>query len=256
MPGKSNARAKHLIRNPEGVSEGCRRIGDTEQVLVGDDDKRIDRLAQFSDTGLSDPHAATAFKVERLGDDGDRKDTHLASGRGDDRGSACARAAAHAGGEENHVRAGEAVANFLQRLLGRRLADLRSGAGAETLGQLKAHLDNSSGVRRAESLRVSVSDDEVDPGQAGGDHIVDRVAPGAADAAHHYAGLQFFQLGGLQIDRHTLLSLGARRCFTPARAGPSGTAFPPAPTLGAYPALSGRRVCVKLETSPPWLMPG
>jgi len=104
---------------------------------------------------------ATNCDTGPRGDDADRKDAHLASGCGDDWGSACARAAAHAGGEENHVRAGEAVANFLQRLLGRRLADLRPGAGAETLGQLKAHLDNSLGARRAERLRVSVSDDEV-----------------------------------------------------------------------------------------------
>jgi len=34
--------------------------------------------------------------VERLGDDADRKDTHLASGCGDDWGSACAGAAAAA----------------------------------------------------------------------------------------------------------------------------------------------------------------
>jgi ATPase subunit of ABC transporter with duplicated ATPase domains len=86
---------------------------------------------------------ATNCDTGRRGDDADRKDAHLASGCGDDWGSACARAAAHAGGEENHVRAGKAVANFLQRLLGRRLADLRPGAGAETLGQLKAHLDIS-----------------------------------------------------------------------------------------------------------------
>ena len=190
-----DARAKHLIRHPESVGEGRPLVGDTEQVLIGDDDQRIDRLAQFGDTGLGDPHAATTLEVERLGDDADRKDAHLASSCGDDGGSACARAAAHAGGEENHVRAGEAVANFLQRLLGRRLADLRPGAGAETFGQLKAHLNNSLCARGAESLRVGIGDDEVDPGQAGGDHIVDRVAPGASHATHHDAGLQFLQLG-------------------------------------------------------------
>ena len=104
---------------------------------------------------------ATNCDTGPLGDDPDRKDAYLASGCADDWGSACARAAAHAGGEENHVRAGKAVANFLQRLLGRRLADLRPRAGAETLGQLRAHLDNSLGARGAERLRVSISDDEV-----------------------------------------------------------------------------------------------
>ena len=59
-------------------------------------------------------------------------------------------------------------------------------------------------ARRSESLCVGVGDDEVDPGEAGDNHVVDRVAAGAAYAAHHDAGLQFFQLGGLQINRHTL----------------------------------------------------
>src|SRR3984957_20600650 len=147
-------------------------------------------------------------------------------------GRACAGAPAHAGGEENHVRAGEAVANFLQCFLGRRLADFRPGPGAETFRHLKAHLDDTLGARRAKSLRVSIGDDEVDPREARDDHVVNCVAAGAAYTAHHDAWLHFFQLGGLQIDRHTLpLSLGARRRLTPPRAGPSGAASTPAPTI-------------------------
>jgi len=45
---------------------------------------------------------------------------------------------------------------------------------------LKAHLDNLFCARRGESLRVGVGDDEVDPGEAGDDHVVDRIAAGAA----------------------------------------------------------------------------
>jgi putative xylitol transport system ATP-binding protein len=59
--------------------------------------------------------------------------------------------------------------------------------------------NNSLGARRAERLRVSISDDEVDPGQARDDHIVDPVAAGASHAAHHNAGLQFLQLGAFRL---------------------------------------------------------
>ena len=83
-----DARAKHLIRHREGFGEGRPLVGDQEQVLIRDDNQRIDRLVQFGDTGLGDPHAATALEVERLGDDADRKNTHLASGCGDDGGAA------------------------------------------------------------------------------------------------------------------------------------------------------------------------
>ena len=146
-----------------------------------------------------------------------------------------------------------APANFLQCLLGRGLANLRPGAGRETFGQLKAHLHNSRGARGAESLRVSVGDDEVDPGQAGGDHIVDRVAAGASHAAHHDARLQFFQLGGLQIDRHTLpLSFGARpRRLTLrglARQGPLFRQHRATKNVRLPPMVASR-----LEPSPLWL---
>ena len=72
---------------------------------------------------------------------------------------------------------------------------------------------NSFGARRGESLRVGVGDHEGDARKASCDHVVDRVASSAAYAAHHDVWLQFLQLGGVQINRHSLsLSLGVRLC--------------------------------------------
>ena len=76
-------------------------------------------------------------------------------------------------------------------LFGGGLADFRLGAGAEALGDLQAHLDDALGARRGERLRVRVGDDEIHADEPGHDHVVDRVAACAADAANHYAGLQF-----------------------------------------------------------------
>ena len=78
-------------------------------------------------------------------------------------GAAPSGAAAHAGGDEHHMRACQMVANFLERLLGRGAADFGLGARAKALGDLQAHLNDPLGARRGQRLRVGVGDDEVDP---------------------------------------------------------------------------------------------
>jgi hypothetical protein len=174
--------------------------------------ERVDRLSHSRDAGVCGPHAAAAFEAKRLGDDADREDAHLASRFGDDRSGAGASAPAHASGEEHHVEASDVIADLLQGFLGRRLADLGLGAGAKPLRHLEAHLDYSFGARRGQRLGVGVARHEFDPGEAGDDHVVDRVSACAADTAHHDAWLQFPQLAGIQSNRHALpLLLGVRR---------------------------------------------
>ena len=120
------------------------------------------RLLQLVDALIGDAHAAHALELERLGDDADRQDAHVARRAGDDGRSARAGAAAHAGGDEHHVRAGEVIDDLVDRLLGRRAADFRLRAGAEALGDRDAHLDDALGLRRGQRLRVGVGDDEFD----------------------------------------------------------------------------------------------
>ena len=201
-----DAGIEHLVGHREGVGEGRLLVGDAEQVLVRDDDQRVDRLLQLGDAGLGDLHAAPALEMERLGDDADGENAHFARHPCDDRRCAGAGAAAHAGGDEHHMRAGEVIADLLDRLFGRGLADFGLRAGAEALGHLQAHLDDALGPRGGQRLRVGVGDDEIDAREAGHDHVVDRVAAGAADAADHDARLQFPQFGSFEIDRHRLTS--------------------------------------------------
>ena len=106
--------------------------------------------------------AARPFELERLGDDADGEDAHVARRAGDDGGGAGAGAAAHAGGDEAHVGAGEVVADLLDGLFGGRAADFGLRAGAETLGHLQAHLDDALGLRRGQRLGIGVGHDEVD----------------------------------------------------------------------------------------------
>ena len=67
-------------------------------------------------------------------------------------------------------------------LLGRLLPNRGVRAGAEPLRQVAADVDLQLGIRDLELLHVGVDGDEVDLVDAGVDHPVDRVQPGAADA--------------------------------------------------------------------------
>ena len=92
-----------MVGHRERVRECGFLIGDPEQILVRDDEKRIDVALQFLDAGFGKLHPALALELEWLGDDADRQDAELARDARDDRRCAGAGAAAHAGGNEHHV---------------------------------------------------------------------------------------------------------------------------------------------------------
>ena len=145
-------------------------------------------------------------------------------------------AAAHAGGDEHHVRASQVIADLVDDLFGGGAADFRLRPGAESLGHLHAHLDDAIGLGGGERLGVRVSDDELAALQAELDHVVHGVSAGAADAEHRDPGLEFTDVRNLEIDRHGIgLSLWAPRSASisdphrwlgeTAAAPPPGTAF-------------------------------
>src|SRR5580765_368054 len=100
-----HAGVQHLIRHGKGLGHGGAVVGDAEQVLVGDDDEGMNELLQLGDAALGHPHATVAFQAEGLGHHADGQDARLAHRPGDHRSGAGTGAAAHAGGNEHHVRA-------------------------------------------------------------------------------------------------------------------------------------------------------
>ena len=170
-------------------------VGDPEQVLVRDDQEGVDLLQQFRDAGFGIAHAALALELERLCDDTDGENAELARGPGDDGGSAGAGAAAHAGGDERHVGAGQLIADHFDGLFRRRAAHFGLRAGAEAAGHLHAHLDDAVGLRTGQRLGVGIGDEELDAFEPGLDHVVDGIAAGAADPTHDDARLQFANTG-------------------------------------------------------------
>ncbi|MNQ98645.1 hypothetical protein D3C85_1143490 [compost metagenome] len=197
---------QHLVGHAEGVGEGRALVGDAEQVLVRNDDQGVDVALQLGDAGVRQTHAVTAFEGEGLGHDADGQDAPVAGALGDDGGRAGAGAAAHAAGDEDHVRAVQVRVDFVSALLGGVHADFGVGAGAEALGDGLAQLDATVGLGEAQMLSVGVGDDELDPFKAGVDHIVHGVPARAADAEDDDPGLQFRVLRLHQRERHDCCS--------------------------------------------------
>ena len=124
--------------------------------------------------------ALRALEGERLGHHADGQRAAVARDLRDDGRRAGAGAAAHAGGHEDHVGAGERLGDARGVLQRGGAADLRVGAGAEPLGQVAAEVDLGARQAGLQHLTVGVGDDEVDAFDAGLDHRVERVAAATA----------------------------------------------------------------------------
>ena len=107
------------------------------------------------------------------------------------------------------------VADLVDHLFSGCPPDVGLRSGAEALGHLHAHLDDTLGFRHRERLSIGVGDHEIDALQAGGDHIVHRIATRATDTEHGYAGFKFTDVGNIQIDGHDCLLFVARTFSTP-----------------------------------------
>ena len=212
-----DALVEHVVGQREGVGEGGLLVRQPEEVLVGDDDQRVDVLLQLLDAGLGLAHAARALELERLGHDADGQDAHLARGLGDDRRGAGSGAAAHAGGDEAHVAARELLDDVLDALLGGRRAHFGTGAGAETLGHAGAELELVVGARVLERLRVGVGHDELAALERVLDHVVDGVSASAADTDHGDPGAEVVRYRDAEIQSHVPVRLF---CFASAPAPP------------------------------------
>ena len=123
-----------LVRFAARVDEREVLVAEEEELLVRDGDERVDLLGELRETGLGAAGALTTLEQERLRDDADREGALFAGELRDDRRRARSGAAAHAGGDEDHVGPGDELLDALN-VLERRLATLlRVGAGAEPPG--------------------------------------------------------------------------------------------------------------------------
>ena len=124
---------------------------------VFSNDQRVNIGFEFGQAAVGVVHAALAFKLKRLGDDTNGQDTHLTRYAGNDRGRAGAGAAAHAGGDEEHVRAGDALLDAIHGFIGSHAARFGLAAGTQARG---AQLHEHAGGAAVQGLRVGVGADE------------------------------------------------------------------------------------------------
>ena len=150
-------------------------IDHLQQLVVGDDDQRVDLFTQAGDAGLRLGRAALALEREGPGDHTDGQRAQRAGDPGHDGGATGTRAATFAGGHEDHVGALQGVLDVLGVILGGLSALVRVGPGAEAAGQLAADVELDVGVAHQQRLGVGVDGDEFDPPKAGFDHPVDGI---------------------------------------------------------------------------------
>jgi len=91
-------------------------------------------------------------------------------------------AAAHAGGDEGHVRALQEPCDVVQRLFGGGAADFRLRSRTKAARDGLAELYLVFTQRTLKGLCVGVAHDELATLQACADHVVDCVSAGSADA--------------------------------------------------------------------------
>ena len=159
-------------------------------------------LAEHREAELRAARPLAPFEEERLGHDADGEGALFPRDLRDDRRRARPGAAAHAGGDEDHVGAADELLDALHVLERRLAALLGVGAGAEAARDVRA--DGELGRRRArvERLRVGIDHDELDAFEAEVDHRIDGVAAGAThadDLDPCLVGLGLFR----ELDRET-----------------------------------------------------
>ena len=138
-----HALAQDVVGHPERVDDGCLPLDHLEQAVVLDHDQGVDAVAQLVDPALSLLGALASLERKRSRHHADRERPDLLAELRDDRRAARARAAAFAGGDEDHVGALQRLLQLVAALLRGGKADLGIGAGAEPAGRLRARSGSS-----------------------------------------------------------------------------------------------------------------
>ena len=158
-----DALIQNIISHAEGFGKRGFFIRQPEQVLVRDDDQRIDHLLQCLDPFFGLPHALGAFKLKRLGDNANGQNPKLPRGLCDNRRGPSSGAAAHSSSDKTHMRSSKMIDNLLDTFFCRCGANLGARSGAETFGDFGAQLHANLGLALLQGLRVGVRHHKVNP---------------------------------------------------------------------------------------------
>ena len=212
-------------QNIIGLAErlGQRQLAeDLLNVLVVDQQQRIDAAAQLLDPLLGLPHPFRALGLERKSHDGHRQDTQLLGCPGDHRRRAGSGSTAHTGRDEDHLGAFALVNldDLVEALQSRLSSFFRIVAGAQAVLS-ETHLYRDGTV--AQRLRIGIAHHERNVGDLQLEHVVDGIATAAADTRNHddrRRQLRNFKIDYIFYVRHILNLLRFSHSFHYDRRGP------------------------------------
>ena len=179
-----NALTQHVVGSLKGIHQGDFFLTDHLQALVGDDDQAVNVHQQIGNALLGQTHLALALKGERLGNDANGQNAQIMCHLGHNGCCTGAGAAAHTGGDKDHLGALEGIGDLVLAFLSGALADLRVCTRTATLGQLGTQLHLDRGMVLGQCLLVGIHGDELHALQAVAHHAVHGVAAAAAYTDH------------------------------------------------------------------------
>src|SRR5579884_4213022 len=163
-------------------------IGQLQEAVVGDGDERIHVLLQVGDALLGGEAALVALEGKGPGDDADGQRADLAGNLRHDGAGPRAGAAAHSGGNKDHIGAFEGLVDLLRVLLRSLRANRGVAAGAEATSQLVADTDPVWGLRLQQRLCIGVDGDKFNPYHTGTNHTVYRIGSPSSNTDHPNLG--------------------------------------------------------------------
>ena len=153
------------------------------QLVVGDNNQRIDMLGKFLETVVGDL-LALAFECKRLGNHGYCEDAQLTGCLRNHRCRAGASASTHASGEKQHVGTFDQLDDPLAIFHRGLTADFRIGAGTQSLGDARAELQQGLRPGALESLGIGIGADKFHTLDTFQNHVINGVATTTTHTKH------------------------------------------------------------------------
>ena len=198
--------AKHIIRDFKGIGQRNLLVGGIFQTIIRDNQKGINLSEEFPDARIGLNHPAVTFKLEGLGHNTDSQDPGFLGNIRHGRRSARTGAAAHSGGNKDHIRVFQHSGDGIAALFGSSPADLRIRTRALAFRNLFTDLDLLIRIRNRQSLLIGVDRNELDTLGAVFYHAVDNIIAGSADTNNLYRNDILGTSFGLKIHILCLLS--------------------------------------------------
>ena len=197
---------KDIVSHREGFGERSFFIRQAEQVLVRNDDQRVDHLLQCLNTLFSLTHALCTLKLERLCNHTNSQNTQLTRRLRDDWRCTCTGATTHARSDKAHVRTREMVNDLLNAFFGSGSTNRRARTSPKAFSHFHTKLDFRWRARLLQCLRVCVGDHELNTLKGFFDHVINSVTASAPNTENSDAGFEIFLSGHGEIKCHSDIS--------------------------------------------------